>query len=47
MDVLLGTAVMALELVPASKMLLGNDIPQGNTGKPIPYIFKQSHSQSS
>ena len=30
----LETMVMALELVPASKRLLGSDIPQGNTELP-------------
>ena len=30
----LKTAVMALELIPTSKRLLSNDIPQGNTKLP-------------
>ena len=30
MDFLLGTVVIALELVPTSKRLFGSDIPQGN-----------------
>ena len=33
---------MALELVPTSKRLFSNDIPQGNTGPPRPCIPKQS-----
>ena len=34
MDALLGKVVMALELVPTSKRLFGNDIPQGNNKPP-------------
>ena len=30
----LETVIMALELVPSSKKLLGNNIPQGNTDLP-------------
>jgi len=43
----LGTVVIALELVPASKRLFSSDISQGNTGPPKPCIPEQSHSRPS
>ena len=35
--------VMALELIPASKRLLGNDTPQGNTELPKAWTIPSKH----